>query len=178
MALLEMRCACFERWHGVCLHLATVEPARDNSESSRLPHAVVVEGDVALRILLERTLERSGFKVDSWADDSALERGLDRKDGEAESAQLLVADVDTPGGASPATLMRLRERMPQLLIVLVGALGDASLERLARRIGARRVLEKPFDFAQLSRLARGFVAGGAVSRRTEMESTDSTQGAA
>jgi DNA-binding NtrC family response regulator len=167
-----------EGWHGVCLLVAIVEAARDRAGSATLPRAVVVEGDVALRRLLAHTLERSGFQVLSGADEMALERHLEGEDGAAAVVDLLVADVDTPGGASPATLVQIRQRMPHLSVVIIGPLGDASVGRIARRIGAHRVLEKPFDLTQLSQFARSAVSGRAAADGEGGGAHDSTQGAA
>jgi len=118
------------------------------------PHAararetvLVVEDEPAVRRAVERNLRRQGYQVLAACDgESALRMGdsLDQVD-------LLLSDVVMPGIDGPELACRLREKWPDLPVLFVTGY---SADRLARTgaVGPHdRVLEKPYELAQLTR---------------------------
>ena len=100
----------------------------------------LVEDEHALRTLLERTLTRAGYIVESAANGAdAVGAFLSR----ANEFDILVTDVVMPKLRGPAVASRLRESHPNLRVVFMsgytdGALGDIDLDNDI-------FLQKPFS---------------------------------
>ncbi|MDD1013155.1 sigma-54-dependent transcriptional regulator [Pseudomonas rubra] len=118
---------------------------------------LLVEDDRALRQALADTLELGGFAHQAVG---SAEEALDRVEREAFS--LVVSDVNMPGMDGHQLLALLRERQPQLPVLLMTA--HAAVERAveAMRQGAADYLVKPFEPRALLELVARH-ATGAVS---------------
>ncbi len=118
------------------------------------PHLLVVDDDREIRDLLERFLERHGFRVDVARDGeqmfAALGRGV---------FALVVLDVMLPGEGGVSLCRRLRSRSDTPVIMLT-ALADEADRIVGLEVGADDYVVKPFSPRELLARIR------AVLRRT------------
>ena len=115
---------------------------------------LLVEDDRVLRQALGDTLEIGGFAYQavSCAEDALLAV-------EREAFSLVISDVNMPGMDGHQLLARLRQRQPQLPVLLMTA--HAAVERAveAMRQGAVDYLVKPFEPKALLSLVERHAAG-------------------
>jgi CheY-like chemotaxis protein len=68
---------------------------------------------------------------------------------------VILSDINMPGMDGLALLREIKQRRPELAVVMVTAYGDDERMRAAERLGAAAFLSKPVDFDQLKeRLAQ------------------------
>ena len=134
----------------VRLHLpvadAEVTPATVGRTPAPTPHGrrvLLVEDEELLRQALDRTLSEAGFVV--TAAESA-EKALGRLDN-GELPDLLVSDVSLPGMAGPELALLLRERAPDLPVLLMS--GYAAHPLPAGLVGRAAMIDKPFPTREL-----------------------------
>jgi len=114
-------------------------PPRPRPSRGRL---LLVEDEAAVRRLMTRMLERSGYETIVAADgEEALARA------EEASIDLLVTDVVMPGLDGPGLARRLRERMPELPVLFLS--GYPRDFHPADANAADAFLAKPFDQHEL-----------------------------
>ncbi len=104
---------------------------------------LVVDDDAALRFTLEEVLGERGFEVVSvGAGAQALERlaGVD----------VVITDLAMPGMDGFALLAQLKEREPELPVVLLTAHGNERTAVQAMKAGAYDYLPKPFSTEELA----------------------------
>jgi PAS domain S-box-containing protein len=134
----------------VRLHLpvpdAEVSPSRVTRAPAPAPHGrrvLLVEDEELLRQALDRTLSEAGFMV--TAAESA-EKALGRLD-DGELPHLLVSDVSLPGMTGPDLALLLRERDPDLPVLLMS--GYAAHPLPAGLVGNAAMIDKPFPTREL-----------------------------
>jgi PAS domain S-box-containing protein len=134
----------------VRLHLpvadAEVTPATVVRTPVPAPHGrwvLLVEDEELLRQALDRTLSEAGFVV--TAAESA-EKAIGRLDND-ELPDLLVSDVSLPGMAGPELALLLRERAPDLPVLLMS--GYAAHPLPAGLVGRAAMIDKPFPTREL-----------------------------
>jgi two-component system, response regulator, stage 0 sporulation protein F len=101
---------------------------------------------------------RQGTYVLHYAASGA--EALDRLSGEIEPELLAVlSDINIPGMDGLQLLAEIKQRRPDLTVVMVTAYGDDDRRRRAAQHGAAEFITKPVDFehlkAQLSQLPTG-----------------------
>src|SRR5690606_14572290 len=101
---------------------------------------LLVEDDRALREALADTLALGGYDYLEAADGEAALTLLQR-----ENVAMVVSDVNMPGMDGHALLRTLRERFPQLPVLLMTAYGTVQNAVVAMRDGAVDYLVKPFE---------------------------------
>jgi DNA-binding response OmpR family regulator len=62
---------------------------------------------------------------------------------------LVVSDVRMPGLSAFDVLTRLQCALAETPVILITAFGDQTTHLRAQRLGASRVLDKPFDYDEL-----------------------------
>lgn len=125
----------------------------------RRPRVLLAEDHALLRKAIRVALERDGFDVVEAQDGAeliqALQASVTRGD---PTPDLILSDQAMPGVTGLEILHGLREAQWPLPFVLMSGTLDARMEAEAYRLGARAVLEKPFDLAELRRIVREALA--------------------
>ncbi len=117
-----------------------------------MPAVLVLEDNEAYRTLICEVLAQAGFEVCSAADGRRVAVILDER-----RIDLLVTDLSMPERDGLETITELRYSHPRLPIIAIS--GDVPLNRdlyltLAEKLGAARVLAKPFKMDHLIAAAR------------------------
>jgi CheY-like chemotaxis protein len=116
---------------------------------AREPMVLLADDDDAMLSLLRVSLEKQGYSV-AWARDGRELIGrLAQAKGSGRVPDVVVSDARMPGATGIDALRWLRTHLPEVPFILITAFGDAYTHRLARSLGARDVLDKPFDPKQL-----------------------------
>ncbi len=66
----------------------------------------------------------------------------------------MLSDINMPGMDGLELLRRVKQRRPQLTVMMVTAYGDDERRRRARELGAAEFLTKPVDFDLLKEQLR------------------------
>lgn len=128
-----------------------------NSSLAKERHAIVADDDDDLRCLMASALRRAGFDVRQARDGLEL---LAMAFAESGSELLVVSDVAMPRVDGIDATRRLRERTPDVPVVLVTACLDAATLHRAAQAGADRVLLKPLDLCELVDVAIDLTSRG------------------
>jgi CheY-like chemotaxis protein len=122
-----------------------------------MPAVLVLEDNEAYRTLITEVLTDAGFDVHAEADGRRVASILAER-----PIDLLITDLSMPERDGLETMTELRSTHPRLPIIAIS--GDVPLNRdlyltLAEKLGASRVLAKPFKIAELIAAARAAVLG-------------------
>ncbi|WP_116137769.1 nitrogen regulation protein NR(I) [Trinickia diaoshuihuensis] len=125
----------------------------------------IVDDDQSIRWVLEKALARENFPTRSFANVREALAAL-----EHESPQVLVSDIRMPGASGLELLQAIRERLPDLPVIIMTAYSDLDSAVAAFQGGAFEYLAKPFDVDKAVELIhravdeslRGSQAGEAV----------------
>ena len=109
-------------------------------------HAIVADDDDDTRALIAAALRRAGFEVSEASNGRELVSSFAAL---LPSPSVVVSDIGMPEVDGIAATIALRERAPDIPILLVTAFGDPSTVRDAQRAGANRVLLKPLNMSAL-----------------------------
>ncbi len=123
-----------------------------------MAHILLVEDDAALRQSLKKTLVREGHEVVEAADERTALNLFDR-----QPADLVLLDVYLPDADGVETIARLIRAFPDVRVVAMSGGGFVSKQTtldLARRLGARRTLSKPFSRQELLEVVREVLGQG------------------
>ena len=101
---------------------------------------LVIDDDPGVREYLEAVLSHWGYSVSAVA---AAEQALDRLD--EILPDLIVLDLLLPGMNGIEALHRLKQRLPDIPVVMVSGYGPARTIAECMRRGAADFLRKPFD---------------------------------
>jgi CheY-like chemotaxis protein len=134
-----------------------VEPVGETNQSqdepavAPQPCVVLAEDDREMRMLLAAALRKAGYDVVEALDGvdllDCIAWVVERRSDWSET--VLVSDVRMPAMGGLEVLARLRSMGWPGAIILITAFGDEATHDLARRLGATRVLDKPFDLEVL-----------------------------
>ncbi|TMV76372.1 response regulator, partial [Thioclava sp. BHET1] len=114
-------------------------------QSAQQPHILVVDDDREIRSLLSRYLTGQGFRVTTAADRRECEQRL-----AAAEFDLLVLDILLPDGSGLDLCRDMRQRRPNLPIILLTALREEVDRIIGLEIGADDYLGKPFNPSELA----------------------------
>ncbi|MDB6113987.1 MAG: response regulator receiver domain [Lacunisphaera sp.] len=107
---------------------------------------LIIEDDEPLRALLKHMLEAAGHTVTQAETSRAVLQILRQAPPDVVLTDIIMPDLD-----GLELIMMIRKEMPKMpVIAMSGAMTNASLYlRLAKKLGARRTLQKPFVPEQL-----------------------------
>jgi len=106
---------------------------------------VVVEDDRELRSFLTEMLAQSGYEVAGFETADGALRALDT----ASPPDLVITDLVLPGMRGQELLIRLRERVPEVSVVIITAFGSIESAIELIKAGAYDYLTKPFGTDEL-----------------------------
>lgn len=128
-----------------------------------MPAVLVLEDNEAYRNLIVEVMSQAGFEVHAAPDGRRVGAILGER-----RIDLVITDLSMPERDGIETLTDLRYSHPQLPVIAIS--GDMPLNRdlylrLAEKLGAARVLAKPFKMDLLITAAREALLEGGQSRR-------------
>lgn len=109
----------------------------------------VVDDDRSVRFVLSTALSEAGYEVSGFDSAQAVHEALVQRPPPA----LLFTDVRMPGDSGLQLLDALKQRHPQLPVVVMSAYTDVASTAGAFRGGAQEFLSKPFDLDEAVALA-------------------------
>lgn len=111
---------------------------------------LVVEDELAVRELTSVMLQRLGYAVVTAEDGEAALRALERP-----GIDLMLTDVDLPGGMSGIELARrAQERSSTLAVLLMSGHPDKALALTRDEGNQHALIPKPFESAELAKMVR------------------------
>lgn len=116
---------------------------------SGAPVVAIVDDDDAIRVALSRLLRSLDYQVRAF--DSA-EAFLTAAGGTA--AGCLVTDVQMPGMSGLELQRAVRQRWPDLPVIVITAFPEEAIREQAMAAGARHFLSKPFDAGTIAHCLR------------------------
>ena len=116
---------------------------------TRKEHVWVIDDDHAIRWVLEKALQRDDMAVTAFESAAGVLDALQRGRPDA-----VVADIRMPGMNGLELLARLRERSPELPVIIMTAHSDLDSAVSAYQGGAFEYLPKPFDVDEAVALVR------------------------
>ncbi len=117
---------------------------------------LVVEDNPALRDLMVSAL---GGIFDEVVQVGDAEDALAACERHAGAVDLLLVDVQLPGGSGLDLLVSVLDRWPTMRAVIASGTAGEGMVRSARAAGARAVLRKPFGLSELRAVVRSVLAG-------------------
>jgi two-component system cell cycle sensor histidine kinase/response regulator CckA len=113
-------------------------------KAGRTPFVLLVEDEAAVRELLTETLRQSGFEVVAAASSEEALRGPAER-----PVDVLVADVDLPGISGPELAAAMRQRHPNVGVILMSGFGGDVMTGSFMEHDRVTLLRKPFPSAAL-----------------------------
>ena len=111
---------------------------------------LVVDDEALLRWSIGQVLRRQGHTVvEATSARSARQIMTDT----AEPIDVVLLDLRLPDSNDLALLEEVRHRMPRSAVVLMTADGTPEVAEAALRLGAYRIVSKPFDMHEIETLA-------------------------
>ena len=105
---------------------------------------LVIDDDPGIRDYLETLATRQGYGVYTAADGETALAGLEKT-----SPDLITLDAVLPGMDGLETLRRIKERVPEVPVIMLSGHGQARTIVEAMRLGATDFLRKPFEVEEL-----------------------------
>lgn len=105
-----------------------------------MPSIWVADDDRSIRWVLGKALEREGVDYRLFEDAASVIQALD-----SEPPAVLVTDIRMPGMTGTDLLRRVKEKYPELPVIIMTAFGDLESAVTAFEGGAYEYLAKPFD---------------------------------
>ena len=105
---------------------------------------LVIDDDPGIRDYLETLATRQGYGVYTAVDGETALAGLEKT-----SPDLITLDAVLPGMDGLETLRRIKQRMPEVPVIMLSGHGQARTIVEAMRLGATDFLRKPFEVEEL-----------------------------
>ncbi len=108
---------------------------------------LIIDDEAELRAMLRRMLERAGHEVTEAANGAQGIRLY-----EQDAPDLIITDIIMPEREGVETIIALRRADPELPIIAIsggGRLAATDFLSMAKKLGARHTLSKPFGHDQL-----------------------------
>jgi len=121
-----------------------VQMMNEEKSDTPRPRILVADDEESMRVFVERSLSRRGYKVEAVASgEAAIERCEERRFDAA------VVDLKMPGTDGIEVLTRVREQDPEALVIIMTAYGTVSSAVDAMKRGAHDYITKPFEIDEL-----------------------------
>jgi FixJ family two-component response regulator len=112
----------------------------------------VVDDDASVRRALARLLQSAGFRVRTF--DAGPSAGEAMREAGQELPACLILDVRMPGWTGFGLIESLAARERAVPVIFITGDAGTSITGRAKKVGAFRLLSKPFDEADLFRAVR------------------------
>ena len=109
----------------------------------------VVDDDQSIRWVLERALAKEGYRVRSFREARDVIAALDES-----VPKVLVSDIRMPGESGIELLYQVRQKRPDMPVIIMTAYSDLDSAVSAFQGGAFDYLPKPFDVPKAVELIR------------------------
>jgi len=109
----------------------------------------IVDDDRSIRWVLEKALAREGIAYRTFASADDMLQALQQS-----RPQVLVSDIRMPGGSGLALLSEIKQRYPDVPVIIMTAYSDLDSAVAAFQGGAFEYLPKPFDIDHAIALIR------------------------
>jgi two-component system nitrogen regulation response regulator GlnG len=109
----------------------------------------VIDDDHSIRFVLEKALSREGLPVRTFSKVGDLLAAL-----EDDTPVVLVSDIRMPGGSGLDLLAKVKQKLPNLPVIIMTAYSDLDSAVSAFQGGAFEYLPKPFDLPRAVELIR------------------------
>jgi len=116
---------------------------------------LIVDDDSGIRLMITRILERAGYRCTEASDSSAALLFA-----EAQEYALVTCDVKMPGGSGLDLVRDLRERHPDIAVLMISGMDDPATAAIAGDLGAYGYVVKPFEVNEIL-----IAAANAIRRR-------------
>ncbi len=140
--------------------VAVLQPGTASQEGVAPASILIVDDESEIRESLQTLLELEGYRVDAAA---SGEDGLARIAG--QPFDLVLLDLALPGKNGLEVLAEIRERDPQLAVIMITAYGTVEHAVNAMQAGAANFIQKPWENEKLLADVRAAIA----RRRIEEE---------
>jgi DNA-binding NtrC family response regulator len=140
--------------------MAVLQRVTANQEGASPASILIIDDESEIRESLETLLELEGYRVDAA---ESGEDGLARIAG--QPFDLVLLDLALPGKNGLEVLAVIRERDPQLAVIMITAYGTVENAVNAMQAGAANFIQKPWDNEKLLADVRTVIA----RRRVEEE---------
>ena len=116
---------------------------------------LVIDDEKPIRVLLRTVLEEAGYEVmEAATADEAVSSY------EARPADLVITDIFLPEAEAPRKILELVFRHPTMKVIAVsGAASQEPARSIAKLLGARKILQKPFMIQGLLDAVQSQLAG-------------------
>jgi two-component system response regulator FlrC len=105
---------------------------------------LVVDDEAGMRLALSEVLKRCGYQVAAAQDGVEALRQL-----EVSCFDLVISDVKMPRLDGMAMLQKIRERIPDLPVIMITAFGTVDKAVEAMKMGASDFIQKPFSLEDI-----------------------------
>jgi len=113
-----------------------------------MPSVLVVDDEDQIRQLIRETLEQAGYDVQEASNGK---QGLEQY--RSKPADLVIMDILMPDQDGLESIMTLRREFPASRVIAITGgsdmIGILNFLDVAKMLGARRTLQKPFDMQTL-----------------------------
>lgn len=116
--------------------------------SDKPPVILVAEDDKSVRLVVQQALARQGYNVQSSGNATGLWKLI-----ESGRGDLLITDVALPDGDALDLLPRIKERRPDLPVIVMSARSTLLTAVKTQQIGVFEYLPKPFELRSLIEVA-------------------------
>src|SRR5262245_8852503 len=131
-------------WTTQSMHAYDTEPT-----SAAMKPVWIVDDDRSIRWVLEKALAREGIPYKTFASAYEVMQALS-----VSQPQVLVSDIRMPGESGLALLNKVKERFPDIPVIIMTAYSDLDSAVSAFQGGAFEYLPKPFDIDHALALIR------------------------
>ena len=132
--------------HGESMVRPGMDGDRNLKTSKR--RALIVEDDDRVRELIAMLMRSEGFETVELTDGLEALKYLAASQvyrGDVKRCDLVIADIHMPSYSGLDILMGMRESQRRPPVMLVTGIKDEEIHSEARRLGAQKVVTKPFD---------------------------------
>jgi len=112
--------------------------------SDKPPVILVAEDDKSVRLVVQQALARQGYNVQSSGNAAGLWKLI-----ESGRGDVLITDVALPDGDALDLLPRIKERRPDLAVIVMSARSTLLTAVKTQQIGVFEYLPKPFELRSL-----------------------------